>query len=87
LEQLTKDLQPVWQENTDEEAYLKVIKQSILAKNGSKDVKKTSGNNAESTNIEFSCNLVKVLERRYPLASSDARSENEDAEKLPADAQ
>lgn len=56
-------------------------------KNGGKGEKKTSGNNADSTSVEFSLNLVKVLERRYPLAPSDAKPEDKGEEDTLADAQ
>jgi len=44
----------VWKENTDSE----------IQKNYTEKIK-NSGNNANSTNVEFSQNLVKVFERRY----------------------
>jgi tRNA-dihydrouridine synthase len=65
-----EDLEAVWQENTVPDIQQKAIdklkqeRSSATIKDG-KTVK-TSGNNANSGTVEFSLNLVKVLERRYP---------------------
>ena len=68
---LPDELEAAWKENTVPEIQQKAIdklhqeRSSVETKNGK--TKKTSGNNANSDHVEFSLNLVKVLEKRYPF--------------------
>ena len=55
------ELGPIWLENTDQPTHVKVLERLKEAQNNEIQKKKNGG----QAQVEFSLNLVKVLEKRY----------------------